>query len=721
MEATSLTFASPHWFWALAIVPAVIALYIWSQRRSRNLILKVVAPRLREQLAGAVSAGLRTFKAALVVLAFVCLVIALARPQWGFIQREVKQRGRDVIIAVDTSRSMLATDVSPTRLARAKLVAQDLLRLLRGDRVGLVAFAGSAFLQAPLTLDQGAVRTSLEELDTEVIPKGGTNIAAAIGAAEEAFGKAAEGKIRAMIILTDGEELDADGIAAARKAAEKGIRIFTVGIGSAEGSLIPLRNGTGGSEFVRDAQGKPVQSRLDETRLKEIAAAGGGFYQPLGPDVAGIIFEKGIQPIEMAETGVQTARQPLERYQWPLGCAIFLLFVWMVLGERRRVRAPQSAGALAALALLLAAGPALAGNGLDEYHAGNFDKAMTDFEQRLKTAPGSDKLQFNAGASAYKLGNYEKAVDHFTHALLTEEKELQEQASYNLANALVRRGEHFQEKDKKKADWKNAIQHYEETLKLDAENKEAKENRDLVKKMLEDLEKEEKQDQQKQDQQQDQQDQKNQDQKDQQNQQKNQQQQQNKDQQKKEQDKKDQQQQEQQQNQDQKGQQDQKNQDQKDQKDQQKSEGQQGNQNQEKGKNGENSKDQQNQKPPEEQKGGEQEKKEEQKPEDQKGDEQERQEMAQNRPQSGSKDKGQQQPSPQPTPGDKKEGDLKASQGNQPQQGQEGEAAGQAGEAEPEGQMTANQARGLLNSLRGEEERVQLMQRQEMEDANRDW
>ncbi len=251
METSALTFAEPRWFIALVILPVIAALYFWSHRRNDALIGKVVAPRLRAQLAGAVSVGRRVLKSVLILAVFALICAALARPQMGFIQREVKQKGRDVIIAVDTSRSMLATDVTPTRLARAKLVAQDLLHLVRGDRVGLVAFAGSAFLQAPLTLDYNAVLTSLDELDTTVIPKGGTNIAAAIRTADEAFGKG-EGQTRALIILTDGEELDADGIAAAKHATSLGVRIFTVGIGSGEGSLIPLRSEGGGTDFVRD-------------------------------------------------------------------------------------------------------------------------------------------------------------------------------------------------------------------------------------------------------------------------------------------------------------------------------------------------------------------------------------------------------------------------------------------------------------------------------------
>ena len=239
METTALTFGAPHWLWALLVLPLIAGLFLWSHRRGQALVAKIVAVRLRDQLSGSVSPLRRILRASLLLVSLALAIVSLAQPRLGFTEKETNQKGRDVIVAIDTSRSMLATDVAPTRLARAKLFTQDLVALLQGDRVGLVAFAGSAFLQAPLTLDYNAVTNALEELDTMVIPTGGTNIASAITAAREAFGKA-EGQTRALIILTDGEELDADGIAAAKQASQEGIRIFSVGIGSPEGSLISM-------------------------------------------------------------------------------------------------------------------------------------------------------------------------------------------------------------------------------------------------------------------------------------------------------------------------------------------------------------------------------------------------------------------------------------------------------------------------------------------------
>jgi Ca-activated chloride channel homolog len=705
METSPLTFSQPAWFFALAIVPVVAALYLWSQRRSDALLSKVVAPRLRSQLAGTVSKGRRTLKSAVIIAVFGLIAVALARPQMGFVQREVKQRGRDVIVAIDTSRSMLATDVAPSRLARAKLVAQDLLRLVRGDRVGLVAFAGSAFLQAPLTLDYNAVLTSLEELDTAVIPKGGSNIAEAIRIAEQAFGKG-EGQTRALVILTDGEELDADGVAAAKRAGGLGVRIFTVGIGSAEGSLIPLRRDEGGTDFVRDTAGKPVQSKLDEKRLKEIAEAGGGFYVPLGAEAARNIFENGILKLEEAETGILSARQPIERYQWPLSVAVGLLVLWLLLGDRKRPIVLRR-GATALFLFGFSVTLSTAATGLEEYEAGHFEKAKADFEGRLQATPRSDKLHFNAGAASYKLGDFAKAVDHFTQSLLSEDPKLREDSSYNLGNALVRRGEAAKGNEEKKADWKNAIQHYSEALKLDPQNKQAEENREIVKKMLDDLEKQEKEQQQKQDQQQ----QKKQDQ--QQQKQDQQQQKQDQQQQKQGQAKQDQQQQKQgQAKQDQQEKQRDQQQQSQDQAKQDQQKQQKGDQQQQK----QASNDQEQAKPERDEKG------------QQSQDQPQKDREGKDQPANESQPQGQQQMAknsdqlpdqqPQPSPGEKKKGDLKPSEEPQQEAGSEGSASEVV---EKEGEMSPAQARGLLNSLRSEEDRVRLMQRKELEDTLKDW
>ena len=520
METSALSFGQPWVLNFLWLLPPVAALFWWAERRRRALIGRIVAPKLRALLAGNTSPFRRIFRGACVVAALALLVVALAEPRLGYDTLEVPHRGRDVVIAMDVSRSMMAPDVAPTRLQRAKLLAEDLVSELGSDRIGLVAFAGSAFLQAPLTLDHGAVLSALDELDTDLIPKGGTNLAAAIRASEEAFTKA-EGFSRAIIIISDGEELDADGLAAARDAAADGVRIFTVGVGSTEGSEIPLAPG----EFVRDPSGKVVQSKLDSSRMKEIAEATGGFYTPLDENAARLLATEGIGKMAETDINMDSSRRPIERYQWPLGAAIALLVLQALVGERRRV----PFGAAAAAIWLTAALPAEA-SGISAYEQGNYDQARQEFEKRLQMEPDAPNLQLNAGAAAYRLKDYAKASQYFSKAMIAEDPALRSAAEFNLGNTLFRQGEGQEDKEKKVSDWKDAITQYEAALKTRPDYTEARENKERVEQLLEQLEKEQpqdkkqqkqdkKQDQQKQDQQKDQQQQQDQQQKDQQQQQ----------------------------------------------------------------------------------------------------------------------------------------------------------------------------------------------------------
>ena len=497
METSALSFGQPWVLNFLWLLPLVAALFWWAERRRRALIGRIVAPKLRALLAGNTSPWRRIFRGACIVGALALLVVTMAEPRLGYDTLEVPHRGRDVVIAMDVSRSMMAPDVAPTRLQRAKLLAEDLVSELGSDRIGLVAFAGSAFLQAPLTLDHGAVLSALDELDTDLIPKGGTNLAAAIRTSEEAFTKA-EGFSRAIIIISDGEELDADGLGAARNAATDGVRIFTVGVGSAEGSEIPLAPG----EFVRDPAGKVVQSKLDASRMKEIAEATGGFYTPLDENAARLLATEGIGKMAETDINMESSRRPIERYQWPLGAAIALLVLQALVGERRRM----PFGAATAALWLAAALPSQA-SGVSAYEQGNYEQARQEFETRLQMEPDAPNLQLNAGTAAYRLKDYAKASQYFSKAMLAEDAALRSAAEFNLGNTLFRQGEGQEDKEKKVSDWKDAIAQYEAALKTRPDYTEARENKERVEQLLEQLEKEQPQDkkQQKQDKKQDQQ------------------------------------------------------------------------------------------------------------------------------------------------------------------------------------------------------------------------
>jgi len=487
-----LTFGSPEWLWALLLLVPILWVFISAGRRREALLSRILAPRLQQSLAGHVSIFKRNLRIALLLLAIALSLMALAKPRMGYLDQEIKSRGRDVIIAIDTSRSMLSTDTAPTRLGRAKLISQDLLNLLKGDRVGLIAFAGTSFLQAPLTLDKGAVLTSIDDLDTNTIPKGGTDIASAIRLAIAAFGKG-ETMSRALVLMTDGEELEESAVEAAKEAASAGIRIFTIGFGSATGSLIPIRTENGQNDFVRDESGRPVNSKLDAARLTEVAKETGGFYEPYGLDAAKVIYDKGIVPMDQQETGTLSARKPIERYSWPAVAALAMLTLWSILGEGRR---RNSITTVILLALLPAVAPGsvqASAAGINDYQQGNYQSALKDFEDRLQSGATSPEIRFDAGAAAYKAGDFKKAADYFSGAMTSTNPKIRDAATYNLANSLVRSGEGAQEKEGKIADWKNALQHYESVIKDQPANTQAKENRDIVRKLIEDLKKQQQQ------------------------------------------------------------------------------------------------------------------------------------------------------------------------------------------------------------------------------------
>src|SRR4029077_15712940 len=297
-----MSFGAPIWFWALLVIPVLALLFARAEQRGIARLREFVSPRLLPQLAATVNRSRRAFRFALLMLGLAFAIVSLARPQWGYIYEDVKRKGLDLLFAVDTSRSMLSNDVQPNRLERVRLATQDLINQLQGDRVGLIAFAGRAFVQAPLSIDYDAVVEAINDLSTETIPEGGTNISEAISLADKTYGKSATGN-RALVILTDGEELSGDAVKTAKAAADAGVRIFTIGVGTPQGSLIPLKSDDTQSAFVKDSSGQVVKSKLDEQRLKEIALTAGGFYLHLenGPTTMKQLVSDGISKMKGAE------------------------------------------------------------------------------------------------------------------------------------------------------------------------------------------------------------------------------------------------------------------------------------------------------------------------------------------------------------------------------------------------------------------------------------
>ncbi|MGI8956002.1 MAG: VWA domain-containing protein, partial [Chthoniobacterales bacterium] len=499
-----MTFGNPIWLWALLLLPVLAFLFARAEQRGAEKLQLFVAARLLPQLAGTVNRARRIFRFILLLLVLALVLVSLARPRWGYAYDEVKRKGLDLLFAVDVSRSMLSNDVPPNRLERVKLATQDLINDLQGDRVGLIAFAGRAFLQAPLTIDYDAAVDSINDLDTKTIPEGGTNISDAIALAIRTFGKSATGN-RALIIFTDGEELSGDAIKSAKAAAEAGVRIFTIGVGTAGGSLIPIQSENGGTAFVKDAKGEVVKSKLDETRLREIAQAADGFYLHLenGPRTMQQLFSDGLGKMKVADINARLSRKAIERYQWPLGAAILLFALALLINDRQRVKgaATRSAGRLtaaaaAALIFISASWVCAASTGLDLYEQQKFPEAYEHFQKTLQENPGTrqgDRIEFDAGAAAYKMKDYNKALQSFSQALLSKNPHLQSESHYNLGNTLYERGEAEKSDDKKLNNWEGALQHYQETLKAEPQNKNAKDNYEFVKKKIEELKKKQEQ------------------------------------------------------------------------------------------------------------------------------------------------------------------------------------------------------------------------------------
>ena len=472
-----MQFEHPHLLWfALVLVPALIAFFWWTARVKQKLIGQFIAARLIDALTVGVSVGRQKTRVVLLIAAVVLAVLALARPQMGFSWEEARSRGLDIVVAIDTSRSMLATDVAPNRLRRAQLAALDLKRLARADRLGLVAFAGGAFLQCPLTLDDEVFRQSVDALDVNIIPQGGTALSEAIAAAKDAFKKDNDNH-KVLVLFTDGEDHDGDALDAAKAAGKEGLRIFTVGVGTSGGELLRTVDVSGRSEFIKDADGNAVKSRLNDTLLKDMAQETGGFYMLLsGANTMNVLYERGLAPLPKGDLASQQIKRPHERYQWLLGIAVALLLAEMLLPERGKASIrtkPQAAGAvtasLVAMALfLMTTGTARASTpaALKEYESGNFQSAQAGFEMLLAKKPGDARLHFNAGTAAFQSTNYTVALAHLNAALTNADVNLQQRAYYNIGNTLFRLGEASDAFAEKQKQWEQALKSYQNAVAL---------------------------------------------------------------------------------------------------------------------------------------------------------------------------------------------------------------------------------------------------------------
>jgi len=332
-------FANQSYLPSIYIGTAVLVIfYLLALHRRRVRMERFGAKDMMGEIAASASTGRKILKMVIIVIAVFSSLIALARPQWGFLWEETKRSGIDILIAMDVSKSMLATDVKPDRLERSKFAVKDLIKKLSGDRVGLIAFAGTSFLQCPLTIDYNGFLLTLDDLTTATIPRGGTNITSAIREAMEVF-KGPEKKYKVLVIITDGEDFEGNALSAAKEASEKGVKIYCIGVGTTEGELIPASGDNSERGYLADRSGAIVKTRLNEDILKQIAISTGGSYVRATQAEFGLtlLYDKSISKLEKRDLDAKMKKHYHERFQYFLAFAVLLLFLEPLIPERKAV------------------------------------------------------------------------------------------------------------------------------------------------------------------------------------------------------------------------------------------------------------------------------------------------------------------------------------------------------------------------------------------------
>ena len=328
-----LIFAKPAFLWLLLLVPLLPVVYAVVLRLRRRRVERFGEAELVARLMPHYSVGKGWVRLVLFSLALGLLGIGLARPQIGAKLTEKETHGAEIMICLDVSNSMLAKDYSPNRLERAKLAISRLVDKLRDDRIGLIIFAGKSFVQLPITTDYVSAKMFLGSIDTQSVPVQGTAIGDAVLTAAKSFSAQSE-KSRAIIVITDGENHEDDPVAAAKQAAEAGIKVYTVGVGSAEGVPIPMADG-----LLRDKDGNIVVTRLDEGTLRKVAEAGNGAYVRAGNEEFGLNpVINDLRRLEAEHFKSIVFEEYNEQYMYFVGAALLLLVIAFLVGDRRADR-----------------------------------------------------------------------------------------------------------------------------------------------------------------------------------------------------------------------------------------------------------------------------------------------------------------------------------------------------------------------------------------------
>jgi Ca-activated chloride channel homolog len=330
---------SPEYLYLLLLIPLLILFFFYAQKRKRDRLSKFGNIRLLEKLSLSHSKSKEYIRMLFIIGTVFFMILALSRPQFGTKLQTLQRKGVDVFIALDTSQSMLAEDIKPTRLQKAKHLLSNLIDQLKGDRIGIIAFAGDSFIQCPLTLDYGAAKLFLDILDTGTIPRPGTAIAGAIKKATNSF-ITRELKYKVLVLLTDGEDHEGEPVKAAEEAEKQGVVIHTIGFGSANGAPIPVKDQNGVvTGYKKDRSGNIIMSKLDETTLEKIALmTSGNYYRATTGEVEVKALADEIEGMEKKEHQSKKFAQYEERFQYPLVFSLILLCICTFLKEGRKIK-----------------------------------------------------------------------------------------------------------------------------------------------------------------------------------------------------------------------------------------------------------------------------------------------------------------------------------------------------------------------------------------------
>lgn len=504
-----MSFAHPELLWLALALPALVGLGVWAwSRRRRRAARALGSESLLERIGAGDLASTPAARLVLLVLAAAALGFAAAGPRWGLETVEEGGRAADVVLALDVSRSMLATDVSPDRMERQRLLARRIVRELAGDRLGLVAFAGRAYALTPLTGDHGMISLYLDALDPDIVSQGGSTLSAAVRQAADLVRGPEDAGRGVVVLVSDGEALeDRDAVLReAERAARVGVTIHTVGVGTTSGAPVPARPGPDGisRDYTRGPDGEVVISRLDEELMRAVADATGGRYVRLGEAGATDALVRTLAGLDRVEGDPRRGVRPRARHAAFILLALVLLATDGLLRPRRRTRpaaaeprpaaaapgptgGPRAAGGAArtsALLLLVVLTTAAVFGGFERgnrhYRAGEYREAVEAYQSALGTRADGPVLRYNLGTALLRLGRYQEAEEHLRRALDTVDPGTRGHVHYNLGLRFLEEARDNPDPQAAAALYEAAVEAYRQALRLGPADGEAKWNYELA-------------------------------------------------------------------------------------------------------------------------------------------------------------------------------------------------------------------------------------------------